>query len=378
MDGLTRSEAVEPNWVERTERVEAWVASGTDIVGVGSRLVVFDLPTGRQRRSARVSPPSAPEYVLAVTATPALVFGWYGWHGEGRVVCADPESLKIRWQRKFRWPDEEREHSLVGVFPIARDEGLFVLLSGKRGENLFKLRPDTGATVWTRNIERFVMGVPPVWHDGRLLVLSRITEHYPKGHGHYQAIDPSTGATIWRQQFAGTGALWDDIPLIVGNHAYLTSALAPGPSNPLYVIDLSNGALVSQRMVQRLRHPFVEHDGIIYFGTDRPTAWNINTETVVWQTQLTRQYSTGPAITPGGVLDASRRLIYLGDSSELLYKLSATDGKTLDTFNLRTGYVDITRGLNTGYGVRRMELVGDRLVIGTEDRRLLAFSAASL
>jgi outer membrane protein assembly factor BamB len=337
---------------------------------------VFDAVNGQELRSARLSPPSAAERVLAVTATPdAVVFGWYSWKGEGRVVCADPRSLKIRWQRRIAWPDEERELS-PGVFAIVRDDAVFVLLSGKRGENLLRLRPDTGETVWSRLIERFVLGVPLVWYDGRLLVQSRITQHHPNGHGHYQAIDATTGTTIWRLRFEGTAHFWDEAPLIVGNHAYLTSELRPGPSNHLYVIDVARGTMVSHRVVQALREPFAEHDGVVYFGTETPAAWDAKNDRVVWRSRLTRPNSAGPAIAPGGVLDVARRRIYLGDATDSLYKVSATDGATIERVDLRAGYTNPARGINSGYGVRRMQLIADRLVIGTEDGRLLAIAAS--
>jgi outer membrane protein assembly factor BamB len=370
------SAAVEGLWTAYGD-FDAWALSSGEIIAVGSRLVVFDPANGKELRSASLSPPSAPDRVLGVTGTPvAIAFGWYGWKGEGRVVCADPRSLKIRWQRRIAWPDEERELS-PGVFAIVREDAIFVLLSGKRGENLFRLMPDTGETVWSRKIDRFVMGVPLVWQDGRLLVQSRITQHYPNGHGHYEAVDAGSGTTIWRLRFEGTAHFWDEAPLIVGNLAYLTSEQRPGPSNHLYVIDIASGTIVSQRVVQGLREPFAEHDGVVYFGTDTPAAWDVRDNRVVWRSRLIRPYSTGPAIAPTGVFDAVRRRIYLGDSTDSLYKISAIDGATIERLNIRAGYVNPARGINSGYGVRRMQLIGERLVIGTEDGRLLALAAAS-
>ncbi|PYO49933.1 MAG: hypothetical protein DMD84_17005, partial [Candidatus Rokuibacteriota bacterium] len=208
-----------------------------------------------------------------------------------------------------------------------------------------------------------------------LLVQSRITQHYPNGHGHYQAIDPATGATVWRLRFDGTAHFWDDAPLIISNQAYFTSEFRPGPSNHLYVIDIAAGRIVSHRIVDTLREPFALQDGILYFGTATPAAWDVQNDRVVWRSRLTRPYSSGPAIIPGGVLDAARRRIYLGDAIDSLYKVSAADGGTIERVDLRSGYVNPARGINSGYGVRRMQLLGDRLIIGTEDGRLLALAA---
>jgi outer membrane protein assembly factor BamB len=263
-----------------------------------------------------------------------------------------------------------------GVFAVVRDDAVFVLLSGKRGENLLRLRPDTGETVWSRTIERFILGVPLAWYDGRLLVQSRITQHHPNGHGHYQAIDAMTGTTIWRLRFEGTAHFWDEAPLIVGDHAYLSSELRPGPSNHLYVIDIARGTMISDRVVQKLREPFAQNDGVVYFGTETPAAWDTNNDRVVWRSRLIRPNSAGPAIVPGGVLDVARRRIYLGDATDSLYKVAATDGATIERVDLRAGYTNPARGINSGYGVRRMQLIGERLVIGTEDGRLLAIAVS--
>jgi outer membrane protein assembly factor BamB len=369
-----RSDASQPHWTVLGD-FDAWAVVGDEIIAVGSRLAVLDAATGQERRSVRLSPPSAPERVRTVTATPTtIVFGWYGWRGDGRIVCVDTSSLRIRWQRRIAWPDNEREHS-PGVFAVIRDNALFVLLSGKRGENLFRLRPDTGETVWSQTVERFVLGVPLIWHDGRLLVQSRVTQHYPHGHGHYQAIDPTTGASVWRVRFEGTAGLWDDTPLIVGQTAYLTCEAIPAPSSRLYVVDLAAGRVVLDRMtVDALREPFAERDGVVYFATQTPAAWDAARDRVVWRTRLVRAYSTGPSIVEG-VFDRVRGRIYLGDSTDSLYKLSASDGATLERFDIRGSYVNPARGINSGYGVRRMQLINDRLVIGTEDGRLLSLPA---
>ena len=151
------SAAVEGLWTAYGD-FDAWALSNREIVAVGSRLVILDSTSGQQLRTANLSPPPAPDRVLGVTATPtAIVFGWYGWKGEGRIVFADPQSLRIRWHRRIEWPDDERELS-PGIFAVVRDNAIFVLLSGKRGENLLRLSPDTGETVWSAGVEAVSFG----------------------------------------------------------------------------------------------------------------------------------------------------------------------------------------------------------------------------
>ena len=118
------------------------------------------------------------------------------------------------------------------------------------------------------------------------------------------------------------------------------------------------------------------HDGIVYFGTKTPVAWDPGGDRVLWRGRLIRPNSTGPSIVPNGVFDAARRRIYLGDSTDSLYRVSAVDGATVERVDLRAGYVNPARGINSGYGVRRMQLIGERLVIGTEDGRLVALAVS--
>src|SRR5262249_18547242 len=125
-----------------------------------------------------------------------------------------------------------------------------------------------------------------------------------------------------------------------------------------------------------LRGPFAEHEGVVYFGREPPAAWDEKNDRVIGQSRLPRPYSAGPAIAQGGVLDVARRRIYLGDATDSLYKVSATDGATIERVDLRAGYTNPARGINSGYGVRRMQLIGEHVVIGTEDGRLLAIAAA--
>jgi outer membrane protein assembly factor BamB len=134
--------------------------------------------------------------------------------------------------------------------------------------------------------------------------------------------------------------------------------------------------MISDRVVQKLREPFAQNDGVVYFGTETPAAWDTNNDRVVWRSRLIRPNSAGPAIVPGGVLDVARRRIYLGDATDSLYKVAATDGATIERVDLRAGYTNPARGINSGYGVRRMQLIGERLVIGTEDGRLLAIAVS--
>src|SRR5205823_2676711 len=83
--------------------VDDFAVLGDEIVTVGSRLRALDASTGQERRSARLRKPSDAEgpATLAISAS-AVVFGWYVWHEDVHLVSADPRSLHVRWQRRFK------------------------------------------------------------------------------------------------------------------------------------------------------------------------------------------------------------------------------------------------------------------------------------
>ena len=135
--------AAEPIWTGPPD-VDEFALLGDEIVTVGEYLRILEAATGRERRSARLRRPAHAEGPATVGAIPsAVVFGWYVWHEDVHVLCADPRSLALRWQRRIQISEREREN-VPYVFPLPRNDGVFVLVSHKHGDNLFRFSPQNG------------------------------------------------------------------------------------------------------------------------------------------------------------------------------------------------------------------------------------------
>jgi len=367
--------AAEPLWIGPQD-VDEFAVLGDEIVTVGSNLRALDAATGRERRSARLRKPSNAEgpASLAVAAS-AIVFGWYVWYEDVYIVCADPRSLQVRWQRRIKIAERERE-GLPYVFPLVRPDGVFVLVSHKQSENLFRLRLETGETVWSRHVERFAVQAALAWHSNRLLVRSRVTRG-AQATGDLHAIDTASGVTSWRLRLEGHEDAGGDRMLISGDRAYIASPIYPGESSRLHIVDLAAGAIVKSLTIDRLSEPYAYNEGVVYFGGNTPTAWDMTREQVIWRTDLRERQGILLHISPDAILDAARQRIYLGESRDSFFVLSSTDGAVLGTVNVRRGYTNPTR-LMGGYGAYRLRLMRDLLLVGAGDHRLLAYATASL
>ncbi len=355
-----------------------WTRHGGDVLGVGDRVVVLDSVTGAKRRSAPASKPTGEAELLPRPSTDGalLVFGWYVWdRKEGVILCFDARTLQLRWQRRFPWG--EGAHEIRPEVHAAFDEdGVYVQLTGRKDEeNLLKLRRDTGDVIWAQKLDRWSTGVPPVWYQGRLLIRSAVDIRYPNGHGHYQAVEPSTGVPAWRIRLESMPAIGlDDVPLIVGDWAYLTTE-KPGPDGHFYVVDLQRGQLVEDSIVKDLQHPFALLDRVIYFAGQRPGALQVQPgpDRELWRATIKPSAITPsdvllPSVASTGVVDGATKRVYLGDTRRGIWVLSMVDGKVLGLIDT-TGY---GRGFVT-YGAARLERDGDRVLVGTQDGRLLGY-----
>ena len=367
--------AAEPIWTGPPD-VDEFALLGDEIVTMGEYLRILEAATGRERRSARLRRPAHAEGPATVGAIPsAVVFGWYVWHEDVHVLCADPRSLAFRWQRRIQISEREREN-VPYVFPLPRNDGVFVLVSHKHSDNLFRFNPQNGETVWSRYIERFAVRAPLGWHSGRLLVRSRVARG-AQASGDLHAIDPANGSTMWRVRLEGADDAGRDSMLISDNRGYIASPVYPGESSRLHIVDLTAGVLVKSLAIDRLSEPFAEQDGIVYFGGNTPTAWDSTRERVIWRTDLTQRRGRLLYISPHAVLDATRRRIYLGEYDNSFFVLSSADGAVLGSVDVRRGHTNPTRIMGM-YGASRLRLARDLLIVGAGDRRLFAYATAAL
>src|SRR5262249_31764853 len=149
--------------------------------------------------------------------------------------------------------DAEREN-VPQVFPLIRPEAVFVFVSNKFSENLFRLRSDNGDIVWSRYIPRYGVEDALAWHGDRLLVRSRVTRG-ARASGDLHAIEPATGATQWRVRLEGHENSGGDKLLIVGSRAYIAAPVPPGEACRLHIVDLTAGAIIKSLTIDRLSDP---------------------------------------------------------------------------------------------------------------------------
>ena len=307
-----------------------------------------------------------------ITAAPAgIVFGWFIWHDEVRVVYLDPSSFKVRWERRFRVAEPQRE-GLPRVFALPRPDGVFVKISEMRGDNLFRLRPDTGDVVWRRSVADFISPGPLLSHNRRLLLHAR--KRFD-GFSALHAIDPMSGGTVWEVHLEGASHPLGDATSIVGDRAYTTSNVYPGDSNGrIHVIDLSAGAVTQSLTVPHVGEPFAYHDGTLYTAGNPPAAWDMSTGRPIWRTELTQPGRI--VYIMAATLDVRRKRIYLGESNHSFYVLSAVDGSVVDTVDVRRGYTD--KNVMTRYGAYGFRLHGDRLLVDVAPEAIMAFDTRFL
>ena len=270
------------------------------------------------------------------------------------------------------------ERELAGgipyVFPVIRPEGIYVLVTHRHSENLFRLRPDNGETVWSRYLERFAVRRALAWQRDRLLVRSRVIRG-AQAAGDFYAIDPASGSTIWRLRLEGHDYVETDAILVSSNRAYVASPVYPGESTRLHIVDLDAGALVKSLTMDRLANPFAYDSGIIYFGGNTPTAFDVASERAIWRADLTERRGVLLNVSDA-VFDAARRRVYLGELQNSFFVLSATDGAVLRSIDVRRGHT--SPNIMTSYGAYRLRLMRDLLLVGAGDRRLFAFATAAL
>ena len=207
------------------------------------------------------------------------------------------------------------------------DSAVYVQLTGRQDEeNLLKLRRDTGDVIWAQQLDRWSTGVPPVWYQGRLLVRSAVEIYPPDGHGHYQAVNPSTGLPVWRIRLESMSDGLDDAPLIAKDRAYLTTEVRPPQYRHFYVVDLQRGRLAENSIVENLHHPIAEMDRVFYLAGQTPGAQYVRygPDRVLWRATITPSDGLLPSITSTGVVDEAAKRVYLGDTRNSGRGASAT------------------------------------------------------
>jgi len=379
--GCREAVSLELAWSVRQGLVGQWGVRDKEIFTVGQYLGVYDLLTGREVRRARLPQDYAnttfgqigPEVAVSDSA---LAFAWYDLEKHGRVLCFDPKTLALRWERVFTWRWDVRDTR--PTFSVVIDGNYaYALAIGKEGENLFKLKLADGKTVWSKSIEKYVQGVPLVLHHGKLLIRSRVSRQARNPYGYYQAVSPETGANLWKVRIDGKALVRDDQPLIARDRAYLTSEASSPDLYHLYTIDVGTGTIFDHQLLRQTSAPFAENNGVLYVGGSTPMAYQLNRREKIWQTALRGPEGFGLNVSATGVLDPRRDEIYLGDWDRDLYVLSAKTGQVKEKLYIR-GYsrgelFSPLKAFFGSYGVERLELVQGLLFVGSVDKSLFVF-----
>lgn len=365
--------ATEPVWIGPPD-VDEFTVLGDEIITIGDRIRALDSTTGQELRSARLRKPSTAEGPDTITATGStILFGWYVWYGDVHISCVNARSLQIEWQQRIKIIDREREN-IPYVVPLIASDAVFVVITNKQSENLFRLGRNDGRIVWSRYVPRFTVRRSLAWHANRLLVRSRV-KRGAQAFGDLYAIDPATGSTLWQIRLEGQDDAQGDTMLIAGNRAYIAAPVPPGEGVKLHIVDLAAGSLVNSITIDRLGDPFAYRDGIVYFGGSTPTAWDAAAQRPIWRVDVGERRARVVYVTDA-VLDVARQRIYLGESDHSFLVLSATDGAVLGSVDVRRGYT--SPNIMAVYGAHRMRLVRDLLLVGAGERRLFAYGTASL
>lgn len=181
-----------------------YVSTGFD----GGRIFAFDAQTGEERWSIEDSanPVTGPVLAKGILYVPFV---------DGQLVAYDPATGEERWRVRAGLRDEATEVDPRAGLPLIDNGVLFVSSNGFAGAFTVAYDAATGEELWSVPTGEFSAGAPAIAGDV-LLVGS--------DSGDVLALDPSTGAELWRVAIPNGIDL--DLnqaspPLIAGNQIFV-------------------------------------------------------------------------------------------------------------------------------------------------------------
>ena len=372
-------------WSVRRGQVGEFAVRGDDVFTIGERLAVYDMTSGRQRRSTALPADFAdsPRGQLgpgAIVVGDSIVFGWYEFATEtGTVFCFDATTLAPRWQWRIHWPWRQRTLRPTVAVTVA-GEHLYAAAIGKDADNLFAFRLADGRLVWARGIETFPAESALAVSGDRLIVRSQLWAWTRDRHEQLDAIALGDGRRLWRTWLVGEAKYHTGGPLIAGDHLYTTTR-ADAHGGHLYVVRLSDG--------QTFRHeigtagaPFAKRGDAIYLGGAPPLAWDTAAQRPLWSAGEERDGGTMPPMIADGAIDDTRSRIFTGDTQRFVYVRAASTGLLQQRLRLdqhpRFEMLSPLKALYGSYGVRRLHVHGGMLFAGTVDSSLFVFRLDSI
>lgn len=364
----------------RRGQVGDFAVRGQEVFTVGDRLSVHDATTGRRIRSTAL-PADLGNITLgqlgpgATVTSDAVVFGWYEFATEtGTVFCFDGTTLAQRWRWDIRWPWTQRSlRPTVAV--VADGEHVFAAAVGKDAHNVFAFRLADGRMAWHRSVETFPAESALARDGDRLIVRSQLWARSTHHHEQLDALAVQDGRRLWRTWLSGEAKLHTDGPLIRDGHLYTTTRRGTA-SGALFIVRLTDGHTIRED-IETSGAPFAKHGETVYFGGWPPLAYDVQERRTVWRATLDQPKDAVPPMIAGGAADLASRRLFTGDSQRSVYALASETGTVQSRIRVdHYPRFELSRPLKAlygSYGVRRLEVHGGMLLVGTVDSSLFVF-----
>jgi len=365
-------------WSVRRGQVGEFAVRHDEVVTIGAHVAVYEASTGRRRRSTML-PADLADVTRgqigpgAFVTGNSVVFAWYEFATEtGTIFCFEAGTLQPRWHWKIHWP--WRQRTLRPSLAItAAGEQVYAAAIGKDADNVFAFRLADGRLLWSRSVETFPAESALAVAGDRLIVRSQLWARTRDWHEQLDALALADGRRIWRTWLIGEAKFHTDGPLVDPEYLYTTTRAGPDRGH-LYVVRLSDGHTVRDE-IDTAGAPFAKRGDTLYLGGAPPLAWNLRTRRAVW-----RGTADGGAIRPmiaGGAIEEGYDRVFTGDSQRFVYVRSADTGVVrerirIDTYP-RLELFSPLKALYGSYGVRRLQVHGGMLFVGTVDSSLFVF-----
>jgi outer membrane protein assembly factor BamB len=194
-------------------------------VGLADEFVrAFSVEDGKQLWSTRISavgnPDQAPSYPAA-RSTPVLDDGLlYVFSSDGVLVCLDPASGKIRWQKNTRKDFVGEPGKWAYAESPLLDGNRVVVTPGGAQATMLALNKKTGAVIWKTAIP----GGEASGYASAVIATAGGKKHYvqflAKGT---VGVDAATGKLLWRYDETSKGPANIPTPLAHGEYIYSTA-----------------------------------------------------------------------------------------------------------------------------------------------------------
>ena len=372
-------------WSVRGGQVGEFVIRGEEVFTIGERVAVYETATGQRRRSAPLPTdlgdttrgqlgPGA----LAVGDT--VVFGWYDFAAEtGAVFCVDATTLTPRWTWQIHWPWHQR--TLRPTVAVTADaERVYAATIGKPADNLFAFRQSDGHLLWSRPIESFPDESALAIAGDRLIVRSQLWAWTRDRHEQLDAIRLSDGRRLWRTWLMGDAKYHTGAPLIDNGRLYTTTRVDEGGGH-LYIVRLSDGITERER-IETAGAPFAKRGDVVYLGGTPAVAWDAHARRTLWTTPSDGYVSASPTRIADGAIDDEGGRLFTGDPQQFVYVHALHTGLVLQRLRLdRYPRFELSRpfkALYGSYGVRRLQVHGGMLFVGTADSSLFVYRLDAL